>query len=442
MGLLMLRPYELPLVNGHPYNENYLEQREYVPTAQDDLLTRIRAKRPVKKSEISCSPLRRTSVHEKSFTYRLGYQMAVGCLTPADNYSRFSGSSYNKKKRNAKTNPAVQEIPLPIGAENGGGGRADALYSVQSNPVNKSQYHLRVSNAPQRNKNGLRVLSVRSKAKIRDKATAFFRAAGKKERIFCTLTFIQQCGDRKAVEILNKFLTVIRAESKSFQYLWVAERQMENQGNIHFHLIINRRLEIRRFNSLWVLQQYNAGLRYGFITPAEIASRVADETIHEILNPVDVKKIHTIGTLSNYLTKYITKGNNGEKSGGFLCSAWHCSRGVSKIFTSAVVSRSTFAATESFINTRVNKTTGEIFTGIPKENGDPNAGRLYVVRWIVNKPYFLQFMREMEALNNWILSGENFGRDEVMKAVGIDNDDFRRFFLNDVNSINDQLLFN
>jgi hypothetical protein len=426
-----VKPWEMPEVNGHRYDKDYLERREFLPTPADNLLDRIRAKRPVKKSDISCSPKRRTSIHEKAFTYRLGYQMAVGCLVQGDEHSRFTGSSLNKKKRRAKKNTAAQEIPFPVSEEIvSGDGSAGALSDLQSDPVNKSLYHVRVSNASRRNKNGFHVISKRSAAKIRDKATAFFRAT-RKQKIFCTLTFIQHCTDRKAVEILNKFLTVVRGESENFQYLWVAERQPES-GYIHFHLILNRRLEIRRFNSLWVQQQYNAGLRYGFITPEEIASRVADETIHEILNPVDVKKIHTIGRLSYYLTKYITKGNNGDASGGFECAAWHCSRGVSRIFTASVVSRSTFAATESFINTRVNKETGEVFTGIPRENGDPNAGRLYLVRWIVNKPYFLQFMREMETLNNWILGGLHMGESE-MESLLITNEKFRIELLNNLN---------
>lgn len=440
-----------PQLNGQDYNANYLgddEQRRMDAgnkSVADLAIERIRAKRVIKNPNSYSRVSRKTSPHEKCFTYRMGYQMAVACLVPKNQevYSRFTGSSLNTKPR-AKKNPRVQEIPFPISAENDVNSGTNQIPDLLPDPFVKYKYHERVSQARRRKNLSLHFLSKRTAGKIRDKSTALFRAS-RKEKIFCTLTFIQRCSDKKAVEILNKFLTVIRAESKNLQYLWVAERQMENYkypGNIHFHLIINRRLKIDRFNALWVQQQYNAGLRYGFITQDEINSRVVDGTMQEILNPVDVKKIHTIGRLSYYLTKYITKGNNGEASGGFECAAWHCSRGVSRIFRSCVVGRSTFALTESFINTRVNKETGELFTGIPKRKDDEDKnGRLYLMRWIVNKPYFLQFMREMETLNSWILSGAAIGRD-CMESISISNEDFRVNFLNDEKQDNVSLLFN
>jgi hypothetical protein len=371
---------------------------------------------------------KKVSPHEKKYTYRMGYQLATGLLIPSDNYSRFAGSSFNKKKnvKNKQANKILQEIPFPISAEIDECVRGSANESENTNlfkdPVAESKYHAKLSNAFGKRGIELRVLSQRSRGKVRDKCTAFFRAA-KKERIFCTLTFISAVTDKLAVSILNKFLTAVRAESKHFQYIWVAERQTDTK-NIHFHLIINRRLPIKRFNALWVLQQYNAGLRYGFITPEEIVSRFHDGTMQQILNPVDVKKIHTINKLSAYLTKYITKGNNGIDSGGFECAVWHCSRGVSRCFISATVGRSAFAATESFLNSYVNKETGEIIFGKCVNH------QFYAVRYIVNKSYFLQFMRELETINKWILDGLEIKYEDLPK---ITHDDFRNYFLNDQN---------
>lgn len=411
----------------------YLESREWVKrkTPLEIAIEKMRESAgTVKKKnrdEIARSFLvKKQAPHERPFTYRMGYQMAVGLFQPVDNYSRFSGSTFNKKKRAKNSKPkdeTIQEIPFPVDTENDESGGKIFLSPLLSDKNIKSKYHPKLSEAFGKRKPILRVLSQRSRGKVKDKCTAFFRASGR-EKIFCTLTFISRVTDKLAVSILNKFLTAVRAESKNFQYIWIAERQLESTNNIHFHLIINRRLPIKRFNALWVLQQYNAGLRYGFITPEEIESRVHDGTMQQILNPVDIKKVYTINKLSTYLTKYITKGNNGEGSGGFDCAVWHCSRGVSRCFTSATVGRSTFAATESFLNSYVNKNTGEIIFGKRVDN------QFYAVRWIVNKSYFLQFMKEMEMINKWILDGLEIKYGDLPK---LSNDDFRNYFLNDQN---------
>ena len=402
----------------------YLESREWVTKKTDVQIhaenLRKRAGRIVPRHRETLA--KKQAPNERPYTYRMGYQLAVGLFSPLDNYSRFAGSSLNKKK-NEKKNQGIQEIPFPISQENDECKSEKQIPDLRTNPVVKSQYHPKLSDAFGKRGISIRVLSKRSAGKVRDKCTAFFRAS-RKEKIFCTLTFISRVTDKLAMEILNKFLTAVRADSKNFQYIWVAERQMETTGNIHFHLIINRRLPIEKFNGLWVLQQYNAGLRYGFITPEEIESRYHDGTMGEILNPVDVKKIYTINKLSRYLTKYITKGNNGIESGGFECAVWHCSRGVSRCFTSATVGRSAFAATESFLNSYVNKNTGEIIFGKRIDH------QFYAVRYIINKSYFLQFMKEMEMINKWILDGLKVVRDDLPTLT---NEDFRKYFLNDQN---------
>jgi len=70
----------------------------------------------------------------------------------------------------------------------------------------------------------------------------------------------------------------------------------------------------------------------------------------------------------------------------------------------------------------VNKNTGEIIQG--KQINE----RFYSIRYIVNRSYFLQFMREMETINKWILDGLKIEYDQL---PSITNDDFRTYFLND-----------
>src|SRR5437899_1723833 len=86
----------------------------------------------------------------------------------------------------------------------------------------------------------LRSMSSRTKSKIRKKLFAFAQLY--KRLTFVTLTFVNKVDDRKAIEILRKFLDNIKKNKKDFQYLWVAERQTQNkvfEDNIHFHLLTN-----------------------------------------------------------------------------------------------------------------------------------------------------------------------------------------------------------
>lgn len=272
------------------------------------------------------------------------------------------------------------------------------------------------------------VLSSRSRVKIRDKATAFFRACPYK-RCFVTLTFIGAIGDKAATVILNSFLTQLKKKFKDFQYLWVAERQNENQkfpGNIHFHIIVNRRLTIATYNRLWVLQQYNAGLtgstKYGReVSIEEIRKRYKEKTVHEIFNPFDIKKVNSINALSSYLTKYIVKQDSNE---AFACAAWHCSRGVSRLFTRAICSPAVFTSLKGKGNWMVNKETGEIFEPVVE------SGAFWVCIHVNNKNMVLPYLAEMEAVNKFSLNDYSIiGGWRDMPVI--DEDGYRKYFLSE-----------
>src|SRR5262249_2479418 len=154
-------------------------------------------------------------------------------------------------------------------------------------------------------------------------ATALYRSV-KKDRIFLTLTFIEHVSDRTGVKILNKFLTVIRKENPGFAYLRIAEHQPNRSTKtIHFHVLMNKKLTIRRYNALWVLQQYNSGLR-GYtktgrkVEIKEIRARYKHDmtasfktkdpdSIQAVFNPVDTIPAYSITGLATYLTKYMSK---------------------------------------------------------------------------------------------------------------------------------------
>ena len=374
-----------------------------------------------------------TSRPEKGYNWSMGYNHCVGRYSAGEKYARFSGSSLNRltqlnlydDKHDVVGKAAVlfmdavklakryykrgDELPRPL-----------RDYLMQQNPETERGYRLWVSGAQEGDEIGIPVylheLSARSRGKVKDKATAFFRAAAG-DRVFVTLTFLAPVDDAAGVSILNKFLTSARKKIKNLQYLWVAERQ-EN-GNIHFHAIMNKRLPVRKWNAMWVMAQYNAGLRgqnkFGEeISLEEMQQRYMSDKVHECFNPLDIKKVRSIGALSSYLTKYITKQ---KKNSAFACAAWHCSRQVSRMFTRATVSPSAFAYMCSFNNYKVDKSTGECLP--PRMQTDKP---FYVVVYAENKAAPLKYLREMEQVNKWVLGG--FQPDMV---PDLDDDLYRKY---------------
>src|ERR1700677_703201 len=274
--------------------KNPYETGKIGPAEPTEKETRARKRRNI--------TLQRTARKINPYTWRLSYNHCSAQYTGDSNPAILSGSSLNRK--------AVQNFYT---LARGGG----IMYKRK--PVKKTDQP------------AIHVMSKRTKGKIRDKATAFFRSV--KERKFLTLTFIEHVSDQEGRKILNKFLTVARKDIPGFHNLTVAEHQPERDTHtIHFHILTNRRLCIRRFNALWVLQQYNSGLtghraHGAAIGMGEIAARYNDGTIGEVLNPAQIERAYSISLLKWYLTKYVTKQTTDEKFG---CLTWHCSRKVSR----------------------------------------------------------------------------------------------------------------
>jgi len=358
---------------------------------------------------------RRTQRNGRAIHHRLGYNIIAASYSPECEIARLSGSSlnrsYSKLKRDEKRqeNERLEAIQKKYRkADYELVQSLEEIDSLRSIIDSKQKYKRKFPIPLFKRGNALHFLSQRSKGKIRDKCIAFHRCLGK-QKTFVTLTFINDLTDAVAIRILNKFLTALRSEFSNLHYVRVSERQ--DNGRIHFHLIINKFLPVVAFNRLWNLQQYNAGLEYPGISKADFMLRYNEsmvrqengikhcktdpDPIMQILNSFDVKKIKHINGLSYYLTKYITKNKNL----GFGCSAWHCSRAVSKIFIKTLVGRSTFQAASSLVNSTLYKSTGEI-----KKTG-PVVGKYHCLFYIENKSYFLPEMSELETVNKWIVDG-------------------------------------
>lgn len=359
---------------------------------------------------------------EAGWTWTIGYNNCVGMYSGGRRYARFSGSSLNRDKT------LKYETKKDLEGENGNSltlarkiarryiKRGETLpdelrnYIVRQDPETERRFRNWVSEACCGAEQGIylpiHVLSPRSRGKIKDKATAFFRSCPG-DRIFCTLTFVAAVDDATGVAILNKFLTRLRHQFSGLQYLWVAERQTKNPdtpNNIHFHIILNKRLPIRKYNALWLVEQYRAGLRgrtkFGErVDLEEVEQRFKDGTIHRIFNPVDVKRVRSIAGLSSYLTKYITK----QEKTFFSCAPWHCSRGVSRLFTRATVAPSAFKYMMSFQNCRVDKSTGEVLAMPVIARPKGGGAQFCVIVYVNQKDAPLRYLRELEQINKWLI---------------------------------------
>jgi len=416
-----------PPVLGSRAASQFFKQREY----QEKQKKRERGK------DARALLRKATQPNKPVFYTQLSSERVVSYST-IHNVPRFTGSSINqqlKKKHNEKrardliARAAQKELPLLFELTDG---EREKIARVHSEQTGENGATRRVATGVNGKKRGIHVLSVRSKAKVRAKITEFFAwcKRAKKQCTFLTLTFISDCADEKAIKILNKFLTSLRQEvGAGFQYIRVAERQ--KNGNIHFHLILDRPINIIRFNSLWVLTQYNAGLvgasrQLDMFIPREqivarheklmrlyqdykaardirnekamrdITEKLKEVSIGKLLNPVDIKKVSSAGALAGYLTKYVTKND-----ASFGCLAWSCSRGVSQMFTAAVVSYDVWQESLSTKNTFVTEH-GELIEPKPYQD---KKGMSVTVK-IYNRKYFDQYLSEMRTINLWLLSGE------------------------------------
>jgi hypothetical protein len=411
------------------------------------VLTESEQKRLERAKRVNDFMSRKTTKHERGYRWQVGYHKCVGYYSAGFEDPRFSGSSLNRKFINDRKNSYEQNLhskarDLVEMAAKANNWTVDGLreyeYHISGlrdkiksdaearrrDREDKRKSSSGVPGSLRRLPGSLHVFSHRSKSKVRDKATAFYRSSGR-GKCFVTLTFIAKVSDKSARTILNTFLTQIRKKYSNLEYLWVVERQAET-GNAHFHMIVNRRLPVSVYNPLWVLCQYNAGLvgknKYGNEIPIEVIhAAYKARTMGKILNPFDIKKIKSINNLSNYLTKYIVKQPDGV---GFDCANWHCSRGVSRLFTKMVCGVDVFEKLKGEKNYSVDFESGEMFFA------KPHKEKFWTSIKVLNKECIVGDIRELEVLNSFLLAGENMLPDWRHLPM-VDDDDYRKFFYHD-----------
>lgn len=189
-----------------------------------------------------------------------------------------------------------------------------------------------------------------NKPKVRKRAIALCRLSeSKKFLAFYSISFPSGANDSVLYEIFNKWLTNCRTRYGLKTYLWVAERQ--GNGTLHFHILTNNRLDISVVNRA-MANSIETSVLQGKLTWGQ-SSRT-------LYNGVDVDSIQRpkrrqgenrdqyrrrlkehhkrhvserVRFAVGYLTKYITKSE-----AVFTHLPFHCSRDVSQLFSSMVLS--------------------------------------------------------------------------------------------------------
>lgn len=335
--------------------------------------------------------------HFQVYEYNLSHNRAIARISDGSNKEYFNGSSLNRKKTIKKEKENIQKPAETLNQSffKESRYRANVLFNVEKIA------------AKRKNPIELHGLSRRTKIKIKEKMLALY-AAAKNNFTLLTLTLVNDCEDTKAVKMLNKFLTATKKQIGTYNYVWVAERQ-EN-GRIHFHMIVDKKLDINYVNSLWVVQQFNSGVYHDFsneklklytglnFKQLHKMGELGQQIAHEYLNPVDVVKVKTIDGVSAYLTIYILK-NETKMS----CAVWHCNRNVSRLFTKQLISQQQFDFTS---DPKINKIQSR---KTKKEYAVKTFVHQYgMINTIYNKKYFNKILHELNLINSWILEDNEY----------------------------------
>lgn len=158
---------------------------------------------------------------------------------------------------------------------------------------------------------------------------------------------------------LNTFLMYLRRKHNVENYVWRAELQAN--GNIHFHLVIDRYihyLAVRKYwnNSIATLGYLSAyadlfrNMKYADylhsrqmqgtndLSKIRKAWKYGQDTGWLMPNTTDVEKPRDIQKIGAYLSKYFSKNNDEEKTGMYADSLkeltgrlWYCSTSLSRL---------------------------------------------------------------------------------------------------------------
>lgn len=104
--------------------------------------------------------------------------------------------------------------------------------------------------------------------------------------------------------MLELFIKNIKNRHNIKYYFWRAETQ--NNGNIHYHIIIDKYIRYQEIRDIWNKIQK----RYGYL------DNYFEKHGHIDANSTDVKGVHDVDNFINYILKYVIKDENNRKIQG------------------------------------------------------------------------------------------------------------------------------
>lgn len=113
--------------------------------------------------------------------------------------------------------------------------------------------------------------------------------------------------------LLDAFIDWLRIERGCNHYIWKAERQ--GNGNIHFHLLINKYINYKILQDKWNFIQ----AKYGYLNSFLNRFGHTDPHSTEIRNGKKTK------SLARYISKYFSKNETGKLIEG---RTWYCSKSL------------------------------------------------------------------------------------------------------------------
>lgn len=112
-------------------------------------------------------------------------------------------------------------------------------------------------------------------------------------------------------QMFSRFIEIMQKEKGVQNYIWRAEPQ--KNGNIHFHIIMDRFVEWQFVQERWNKLQ----ARLGYIDKFEMKFG------HRNPNSTDVHSLRKVENIAAYLCKYMTKNEPARKIEGRI---WGCSK--------------------------------------------------------------------------------------------------------------------
>jgi len=189
-----------------------------------------------------------------------------------------------------------------------------------------------------------------NKKEVRGRIYAYMNTQkGKKELYFWTVSFPAGTADAICYQALNIWLTQLRKYGLLKEYIRITERQDGKRntsgvgtGTLHYHLAIPHKMPVQRANHLMAIT-LRTFAKQGKIPYHPKSPQIQKYNGVDICKNRKTRRVVNFAikkgarALASYLTKYVTKNNEG-----FEQLAWHCSRGFSNLFTGLTLTRDEF----------------------------------------------------------------------------------------------------